>query len=404
MLRSRTLVALLVAEIVSSSGTAMTFVALPWFVLVTTGSAAKTSVVLAVEILPMALLGIPSGSLIGKLGARRTMLFSDAIRAPLIALVPALHWTGHLTFALLLAIVFAVGAFTAPYMSSQRSIIPELFGDDETTVAKASGLFGGANQVPIVIAPAVAGVLVASIGAPGVLLFDGVTYLFAFACVALFVAGGSPVPGDESSRGVFAGIRYLARDPLLGPMTLTVIVLDCAAGAIAVAVPLVAYTRYDRNPHVAGLLFTGFGVGAVIGSRVVVKLLDRFAPLKLACAAMVLATAPLWAIAFPVSWPVAAAAVALCGVFVPMVNAPIMGLLSTRPPLAVRAKVMTAVLTASGLGSPIGRVARHRTSARFGNAGVWVLIAGGLSVGTVLFIAAALRPRAQAAPATLESA
>ena len=47
----------------------MTFVALPWFVLVTSGSATKMSVVLAVEIAPMALLGIPSGSLIAR--ARR---------------------------------------------------------------------------------------------------------------------------------------------------------------------------------------------------------------------------------------------------------------------------------------------------------------------------------------------
>src|SRR5690348_443025 len=101
-MRNLTLPALLVAEAVSSTGTAMTFVALPWFVLVTTGSAARTSIVLAVEIAPMAILGIPSGSVIARLGARTTMLASDALRAPLIALVPLLHWTGHLTFAGLL--------------------------------------------------------------------------------------------------------------------------------------------------------------------------------------------------------------------------------------------------------------------------------------------------------------
>jgi predicted MFS family arabinose efflux permease len=404
VLRSRTLLALIVAEAVSSTGTAMTFVALPWFVLVTTGSAARTSVVLAVEIAPMAILGIPSGSVISRLGARISMLLSDAIRAPLIALVPVLHWTGHLTFAGLLAIVFAIGAFTAPYMSSQRSIIPELFGDDETTVAKASGLFSAASQVPVVIGPALAGGLVAAFGAPSVLVVDAATYLFAFACVGLFVSAGRRIPDDESSRGVLAGIKFLARDRLLGPMTLTVIVLDGAAGAIAVAVPLLAYTRYDRNPNVAGLLFTGFGVGAVAGSLLVMKLLDRFQPLRLACVAILLATAPLWLIAAPIPWPAAVAAVAACGVFVPMVNAPIMGLLSTRPPAALRAKVMTAVMTATGLGSPVGRVAAGPIYTRFGNAGVWVLIAGGLTVGSLLFIAAALRPEAGAAAATPESA
>src|ERR671931_400289 len=88
----RTMTALLVSEAVSSTGIAMTLVALPWFVLVTTGSAPRTSVVLAVEVAPMALLGIPSGSLVGRLGARTTLLLSDLLRAPLIALVPVLSW------------------------------------------------------------------------------------------------------------------------------------------------------------------------------------------------------------------------------------------------------------------------------------------------------------------------
>ncbi len=387
MLRARTLLALLVAEAVSTLGTAMTFVALPWFVLVTSGSASRMSTVLAVEIAPMALLGIPSGSVIARLGARTSMLVSDAVRAPLIALVPLLHWTGHLSYALLLVIVFAMGIFTAPYIASQRTIVPELFDDDERTVSKVSGLFGGATQLPTLFGPVIAGVLVASFGPSSVLLVDGLTYLFAFACVLLLVRGGKPVPPDEESKGVLAGIRYLARDRLLGPVTLTLVLLDGAAGAIAVGVPLVAYSRYDQNPHVAGWLFGSFGIGALIGSALVVKLLDRFDPLLLASTAILLATAPLWAIVASIPWPAACAAIAVCGLFVPMVNAPFMGIITTRPPVALRAKVMTAVFTASGLGSPFGRYAVGPVFARWGNAGVWVEIAGGLTLGSLLFIA-----------------
>jgi MFS family permease len=388
---SRTLVALLAAEVVSTTGSAITFVALPWFVLVTSGSAGRMSVVLAAEVVPMALFGIPSGSVVARLGARATMLVSDLLRAPLIALVPLLHWTGHLSFAALVAIVFLVGVFTAPYISSQRTIIPELFGDDEKLVAKASGLFGGAGQLPIVIGPAIAGALIALIGAPALLVVDGATFLFAFAAVLAFVREGRRVPADDASRGVLAGVRYLASDTLLGPMTLTIIILDGAAGAIAVAVPLLAFTRYDRNPHVAGWIFTSFGAGAVVGSLLVMKLLDRVAPLRLACLGMVLATLPLWVVAFDVPWPVACASVALCGLFVPAVNAPLMGMISTRPPVALRAKVMTAVMTASGLGSPLGRILVGPVYGWGGNAGAWVLVAGGLSLGTVLFVAAAIR-------------
>src|SRR4051812_2860900 len=398
MMKSQTLIALVVAEIVSSLGSAMTFLALPWFVLQTTGSPSKMSVVLAAELLPMALFGIPSGSVIARYGARRTMLVSDAVRAPLIALIPVLYWTDNLPFAALIALVFVLGIFTAPYMTSQRQIIPEIFGDDETLVSKASGAFGAATQLPLVIGPAIAGVLIASIGTAPLLVVDAATFLVAFVVVLLFVRGGEPVAQDEDSEGMLAGVRYLKRDRLLGPATLTLIVLDGAANALTVAVPLLAYTRYDRDPHVAGWVFTGFGIGAIAGSVLVMKLLDRIAPLKLATVGLFVLPLPLWIVVFPVAWPVVAAALVLTGVIVPLVNAPFMGILSTRPPLALRAKVMTAVLTASGLGGPLGRLLVGPVYNVSGNAAVWVLIAGGITLGALLFALAARRGSREPVP------
>ena len=106
----------------------MTFVALPWFVLATTGSPAKMGWVLAAEMLPVALFGIPAGSVIARLGAKRTMLVSDAVRGPLMLVIPILHRTGHLSFAALLGITFAIGVFTAPYFASSRIVVPEVAG------------------------------------------------------------------------------------------------------------------------------------------------------------------------------------------------------------------------------------------------------------------------------------
>lgn len=131
LLRNRNLAAVLVAELVSLTGSAMTLVALPWFVLITTGSTARMGWVLAAELLPVGLLGIPAGSLIAHLGAKRTMNVADAARAPLMAAIPILHWTGHLSFGLLLAVTFLIGCFMAPYYASSRLILPEVVGDDE---------------------------------------------------------------------------------------------------------------------------------------------------------------------------------------------------------------------------------------------------------------------------------
>jgi predicted MFS family arabinose efflux permease len=399
MLRDRTLLSLTAANVVSAIGTAMTFIALPWFVLETTGSATRMSVVLAVEIAPMAIFGIPSGGVVGRLGGRTAMLAGDLLRAPLIALVPVLHWTGALTFGLLLAIVFGVGLFTAPYIAAQRSIVPELFGGDETLVSKASALLGGASQLAIVLGPALAGVLISALGPAPVLLVDGATYLLAFVIVLLLVDGGERVPPDADSAGVLAGVRYLARDRVLGPITLTVIVLDASAGALTVAIPLLAYTRFDQDAHIAGWVFAGFGVGAVLGSLATMKLLDRFRPLQLASVGVVLASLPIWVLVAHVPALVVGVAMFCCGLFIPMINAPALGIITTRPPPSVRPKVMTAVLTASALGGPLGRVAVGPVYDARGIATSFAVIAGGMTLGAVLFaLAATLGDRREATP------
>ena len=69
-LLQRSIFALLSSEVISSLGSQMTFLALPWFVLTTTGSTTRMGIVLAAELLPIALLGIPSGAVVSRLGAR----------------------------------------------------------------------------------------------------------------------------------------------------------------------------------------------------------------------------------------------------------------------------------------------------------------------------------------------
>jgi hypothetical protein len=96
ILRNRGLLGLLAAGAVSRLGSQMTFLALPWFVLVTTGSPAKMGIALAVELAPVALLGVPSGTVVSRLGARTTMLASDLARVPLMTSLPILHAAGLL--------------------------------------------------------------------------------------------------------------------------------------------------------------------------------------------------------------------------------------------------------------------------------------------------------------------
>src|SRR5947209_4181336 len=158
VLRSRPIAALLAAEVLSTTGSQMTWLALPWFVLVTSGSK-QMAFVVAAEACGYALFGIPSGSLLQRLGPRRTMRLCDALRAPLMLLVPVLHWRGDLTLPILVVLAFTLGAAGTPYPAAQRVVVAETLDEDEASVERANALLQGATRITMLFGPALAGVL-----------------------------------------------------------------------------------------------------------------------------------------------------------------------------------------------------------------------------------------------------
>jgi MFS family permease len=357
MLRNRSLAGLLTAELVSLTGTAMTYVALPWFVLATTGSTAKMGLVLAAEMAPIAIFGIPAGTLIGKLGGKRTMLLSDAARGPLLLVIPILHRTGHLSFAALLGTTFATGVFAAPYFASSRLVIPEIAGEDEQLVASVGAILSGAQQLTQLAGPVFAGLLIAATSPATVLVVDSGTYAFSFLTIALVVRAGKRVEAAARSKGVLAGLTFLLGDRLLGPVMLAACVLNFVAQGIILGVQGLAYFRYDASAHVLGFLFGGFGVGALLGAIVAQRLTPRVPLLKLAAIAIVAMPLPLFLLAPRTPWPAAVAIVGGFAFFTPLVNAPIIGVLTVRTPQELRPKVMTAVMTLATMAGPFGFIA-----------------------------------------------
>ena len=294
MLNSRPIRALLAAQVISVTGAQMTWLALPWFVLTTTGSATRTSVVMGAEAVGLAAFGIQSGNLVNRLGARRTMLLCDALRAPTVAVIPILHWTGALSFPVLLLAAAAIGVLSAPYFAAQKVIVPEILGEDERIVTKMQTLSQSASRITMLLGPVIAGVLIGLIGASSVLMVDAVTYLVAVGLVAGFVPAGrrAPVPGEE--RGSRAGIRFVLRDPLLRWWMPVFTIGDAAWMAIFVALPVLTVQRYDSDPRVAGWLFASFGVGAIVGNIVAFRLLDRTDGLRLIGLGILGQALPLW--------------------------------------------------------------------------------------------------------------
>jgi MFS family permease len=404
MLRNRPLVALLTAQAVSSLGSQMTFLALPWFVLVTTGSAAKMSLVLAVEILPVALLGIPSGALISRLGARTTMVIGDAARAPLMLAVPLLHEAGLLTFPLLLVFVFALGCFMAPYFSAQRLILPELVGDDERTVGQANAIVEATQRATALLGPSLAGILIATIGATNVLYVDAATFLFSFLILKTLVPRRPPVAESEDARGLLAGIRFLLQDHLLRVLAVTALFLNMFGQMLAASLPVLAFDEFDESSKVAGAFFAAFGAGSLVGAILAVRLVPRFDPIRLGAVAIVALTVPLPLLGLPLPAAAVIAVLFASSIFGPLVNAPLIGVLTMRTPEALRPKVMTGVLTAALLAGPIGLVVVGPLLASWGPRPVLLVVAVGQFLASLPFAFVALRRRRPETPVTLEAA
>jgi predicted MFS family arabinose efflux permease len=375
----------------------MTFLALPWFVLQTTGSPTRMGVVLAVQLAPIAILGIPSGTVVSKWGARSTMVVSDLARAPLLASIPLLHALGWLTFPLLLALVALIGVFLAPYFASQRLILPELVGDDEATVAKANAVVEGAQRATSLLGPAAAGVLIATFSAPTVLYVDAATFLCSFVLLSLFVPKRPPLAPSQEAGGVLAGVRFVLGDRVLRVLGGSALITNGLGQMLSAGLTVLAFEEYGSS-RVAGAFFAAFGAGAVLGSIAAVRIVGRFDPLRLGSTAFVALTLPIFVLGFELPVPVVMAALAASSFFSPLVNAPLIGVITMRTPEALRAKVMTAVITTAMLAGPLGVAIAGPLLESWGPRHVFLLVASGQVLATIPFALVAFGASRATAP------
>src|SRR3954468_20279603 len=116
----------LVADAVSLVGTRVSMIALPWFVLVTTGSATRTGLVALAEMLPLVVLKVLGGPVIDRLGARRVAVACDGASMVVVGAIPFLHHGGHLSFGGFLALVALAGALRGPGDGAKEALVPQI--------------------------------------------------------------------------------------------------------------------------------------------------------------------------------------------------------------------------------------------------------------------------------------
>lgn len=376
--------ALLVANTVSCVGTFMTLVALPWFVLATTGSAAMTGLTAMAVALPQVLAGFFAGSLVDRLGYRRTGVLADLAAGTTVALVPLAHHLAGLAFWQLLVLVFLGNLLNAPGNIARQSMLPDLIRLAAVDASRANAWYQSTFNVGFLCGPLLAGLAISAIGASNVLVLDAATFFFSAAAVAMAIPEirTAHTPVGRYLDQLREGLRFIAADrALLGLAAATLGVSFLGPAFQGVILPVYARALYG-SPLALGVLRGAFGGGTLLGTLLYgvwgTRLPRRplFAGLFLACAVpvgLLLLRPPLWL--------AAAMLVVAAAAFGPTV--PIRATVyQERTPAGLRGRVFGTVAALGFAAAPLGTLLGGLAIERWG-----VVVALGIALALLIALA-----------------
>lgn len=213
--------------------------------------------------------GVLTGALLGRrldgIDCRTLMLVDAFLRLTMMGTAAALHWLDRLTLPVFL-VLLALGAMTKPLDTAGRYVflrrlVPEnqLFAANTllATVVMGSAIFG----------PALSGLLITGVGTAAVLAVDALS----FALFGLFLLN-LPIAEPEKPSST---TPHLEPAPLTGRQLLqlpTIVLIFVVTfffyllyGPMVVALPLWTQGMGENGAQILGWLYTGFGVGALMG-------------------------------------------------------------------------------------------------------------------------------------------
>jgi predicted MFS family arabinose efflux permease len=224
-----------------------------------------------------------------------------------------------------------------------------------------------------------------------VLYVDAATFLVSFLLVLTLVPKRKPLRAP-AQRGLLAGLRFVVRDGLIGPLTATVAGFGFVVTALSASLAFFAYETFESS-RIAGLFFAALGAGTLVGTVCAVFIVRRVAPLKLAAFGILAFAVPLWVLPLTSQAWLVMIALFTATLFTPLVNGPIMGVLTARTPEALRPKVMTAIISLHTVAAPLGFIVAGQILERWGVDPVFFGVAAGVTLLSLAFATIALRHR-----------
>jgi MFS family permease len=388
------LIALLFANAVSMIGNNFAAVAIPWFVLETTGSAARTGVVAVATVLPTVMSAVFGGTVADRVGSKRVSVVADLVSGVTVAMIPLLHHTIGLSFPVLVALVFLGALLDAPGNTARMAIIPDLAEAGGVSLARANGASQAIQSGSMFLGPPIAGACIAWLGSRDVLWLDAASFAISAAVFLALV----PTVATEAPAGrrylddVREGLAFIRSDRFLVSM-LSIGAIANFAGAPLYSVLLPVYARDWRgNATDLGLLLGGVGAGSLIGALAFSSFGTRFPRRRLALSLSFLSAAPVAILALnPPIW-LAVAAMAISGFGDGSVNPLVITVIYERVPAALRGRVIGTLLACILAAAPIGMLVIGWSVRPLGIDLVILIVAAILLLVTLLFaLAPALR-------------
>lgn len=268
------------ASTTSAFGTYVTVLALQVIVVeVLAGDALDVGLVNAARWAPYLLFGLLAGVLVDRVRRRPLLVATDALSAVALATIPVLAATGHLDIGWLVVLMAVFGLCTLVGDAAFQSFVPRVV--PTRLLASAHARIDQSDAVAQASGPALAGGLIALLGAPLAVLVDAVSYL-ASAVLLATVTIEEPRPGPRTrgrlhgvGREIADGLRWVYRHPTLRPLAISTHAwFVCSAVAGAVLTPFALRTLH-LSVLALGLALAAAGVGALVGASFAVRLGER---------------------------------------------------------------------------------------------------------------------------------
>ena len=373
LLLNRDFVLLWQGQLVSQLGNQAFLVATMSWVLENLGSPLLMGVLLMASTLPAVFLGPVAGAIADRHSRRGLIVASDMLRGlghvGLAAALAAAPSATGVIVPLLVAWAFVSGTLGAVLTPALAAALPDVV--PERRLASANSLLHMSSQAATLVGQAAGGLAFNRIGAAGLILFDGVTFIFSAIC-ARFARVPSPLRRMPVSlragvgaylEDLRAGITWLRLQPTLRSLILAFAAVNFLFTPVFVLLPVYVKDALGRGPEWYGFLLSAAGGGAMAGAGTGPFVMKGRHALRWSLFGIGLATAAL----APNRWaPLAAVLLFALGSFSGILNVMVMTTLQSSVPGDLRGRVLAvavalagaAVPAGLGLGGLLGEVAR----------------------------------------------